>query len=54
MSCYWTPENLIGENLYALWVTDLDDEEPLWALSPPWKLSESVCRHPLFECHEPH
>ena len=43
MQCYWTPENLIEDSLYALWVTRIDGDEPQWALSPPWKLAERVC-----------
>lgn len=48
MSCYWTPENLIDDDLYALWVTNTntDGEAPQWALSPPWKLTEPV-RYPF-------
>ncbi len=46
MSCYWTPENLIDDNLYALWVTKVGGDESLWALSPPWTPADTVC-HPL-------
>lgn len=45
MSFVWTPSNLNENELYAFRVTRDLHEDPEWAISPPWKVSD-VSRGP--------
>lgn len=35
-SCSWLPEGLEEDDLYAFWVTQVNDDGVHWAVSPPW------------------
>lgn len=36
-SCIWTPKNLDQDELYTIWVSNEENGDKQWAISPPWK-----------------
>lgn len=46
-SCVWTPDAL-GNDLYAVWLTNGQHVHPNWTISPPWTpKEEEVSPYPL-------
>ena len=39
-SCIWTPEDLKEDELYTILVSNVEENDAQWAISPPWKPTE--------------